>query len=65
MQQNNSVCADYFTFSYTVIIVKYRHALSHHDQCKYMSALLYCLISIINFLENIVKITFSFFYQCG
>ena len=34
MQQNNSLCADYFTFSYTVIIVKHQHAFSHHDQCK-------------------------------
>ena len=34
MQQNNLVCVDYFTFSYTVIIVKDQHAFSHHDQCK-------------------------------
>ena len=36
MQQNNSVYADYFTFSYTVIIVKYRHALSHNaNKCQH------------------------------
>ena len=28
MQQNNSVCADYFTFSYTVIIVKDQDAFN-------------------------------------
>ena len=34
MQQNNSVCADYFTFSYTVIIVKDQDAFNA-NKCQH------------------------------